>query len=402
MAIAFYCVSNLAIINAVNVKLIYFPEEEADLYIRFVNGTDKNLVHFLMDKNIFSNVFCIDIPDISYDGYDGIIGLISKIKRLRILLTGKLCMKYISNYLDILPSPKIYEILIVMHLDAHAVYYANYFKNNNKRLKIQFIEEGSASYLREKKHMTSSIRAEMSYLRYFGRLLGELPYFFNIKRCITSTLYVYYPEAYDCSLGFCPQKIYMHPITKEFVHELYELMDPVLSIPYRNRPIYYIANPKSFVEPTYDMAYRIIDTIRNVVKTRQIAIKTHSNASTDNKLHFGDPYKKKDGAFIDQEVYIFEFLLAGLGELVSKKIIVSRGSSVAMYAKLMSEQEPYIILTFRLFTWYGRHGDKRGDQYAAMLKKIYQDSSRIMIPNTLGDLEDMVEKCINKIYECKT
>ncbi|MBQ3131716.1 MAG: hypothetical protein IJC24_03310, partial [Clostridia bacterium] len=203
--IAFYAVSNLAIFNAVNVKEQYYPDTGADLFVRFVNGTTLELVEAVRGSGIFENVFLINIPQI-----DTRSGFLGKFSSLRILGYGKKYQLFVDRYLDTVVPEKKYDVLLTLHMDSHCLYFADYFRRSNKRIAIEFFEDGTASYLCTKKYLTQRpVRLGESFKAYIGRCIYERPTRRRIRRNITNTLYIYAPEIYDEEMGFVPKKLNM-------------------------------------------------------------------------------------------------------------------------------------------------------------------------------------------------
>lgn len=389
--IAFYAVSNLAIVNAINVKGTYFPQEKTDLYVRYVGGTDLDLVEKAMQSEIFENVYMINMPTINKKK-----GILGKIPYVRSLFYGKKNQSFVNHYLDILHGDKIYDKMFTLHMDAHAVYFANYFKKRNKRIEICFYEDGNASYLCTKKYLTHSIQSTLSRKAFWAKKIAEAPYYFQVRKNITDKLYIYCADQYNPSKGFRPFPVEVQPDCLHLLQGMGQAVPVEIRLRYQKKMVYYIANPKTKAEPTYDFSYEIIERISKVVGDRQMIIKPHANASTENRNLFGAKYEEK--IYVDRNTYFLEGLLSTLSGM-DQKIIVSRASAAAMLPKIWLKKEPYILLTLRLFPFYGESGDPGGDEFIELLRSVYSDPSRIMVPNTLGEMELMLKQCVAHIYE---
>lgn len=388
--VAFYCVSNLAIFNAINVKQMYYRDDKADLFIRFVGGTSNVLVEEAAESGVFENVFCINYPSV-----DASRGILRKSPLVRALLNGKKIQEFISRYLDVLVKDKKYDTFLTLHMDAQAVHYAYYFRKNNKKLRIEFLEDGTASYLCTKKYMTHPIPDDMKWARFLLKKMSEAYFYLRVRSNVTKRLYIYSPGQYDLEKGFMPMPLKMQTESKAVLERMAKKIDSSLVLLYKKKMVVYIANAKSRVEPTYDFAYGIIESIIDVVGMSLI-VKTHSNASTENREHFAEKFESK--VYVDREVYLFESLFCEIPDW-SDKIVVTRASASAMLFKTWFDTEPYVILTFRLFPFYGEHGDPGADEYVEILQGIYSDPNRIMVPNTMGEFEYMLRKCKKEIYK---
>lgn len=388
--IAFYAVSNLAIFNAVNTKEMYYSNEEADLYIRFVNGTALDLLETVISFSIFKNVYLVNFP--TFNKKQGIMG---HFPYIRSLFYGRKIQKFVTRYLTITAKDTRYDRMLTLHMDAHAVYFANYFRRFNKKIRIEFLEDGTASYLCTKRYLTNPVKSTLSWKLFLAKKIYEGYYFWRVRNNISDSLYIYYPQGYDHEKGFKPHPLVVQPIGREIMESMAAGIDEPLVMRYDKRHVIYLANPRMAAEPTYDFAYKIIDHIIDVTGHNQLVIKTHSNASTENKEKFAARYESK--VFVDRNVYLFESLLYIIRDL-EHKIIISRASTAAMLPKLWLNKEPYIILTLRIFPYYGESGDPGGDEYIDLLRSLYSDAKRILVPNTLGELTMMLKECQSEIY----
>ncbi len=388
--VAFYCASNLGILNAINVKQMYYRDDKADLFIRFVGGTSYALVEAADESRVFENVFCINYPTV-----DETRGIMKRSSLVRALLNGKKIQEFVNRYLDVLVKDKKYDTFLTLHMDAQAVHYAHYFRRSNKKLRIEFLEDGNASYLRTKKYLTHSIKGDMKWKRFLLKKMSEVCFYWRVRSNVTDRLYIYNPDQYDLKKGFTPMPLKMQTESTAVLERMAKKLDSSLILLYKKKMAVYIANEKTSAEPTYDFAYGIIESIIDVVGTSLI-VKTHSNASTENREHFGEKFESK--VYVDREVYLFESLICEIPDW-SDKIVVMRASASAMLFKSWFDTEPYVILTFRLFPYYGEHGDPGGDEYVEILQEIYSDPNRIMVPNTMGEFEYMLKKCKKEIYK---
>ena len=389
--IAFYAVSNLAIFNALNVKEQYYPDTGADLFVRYVNGTMVELVEWVRNTGVFDNVFTINFPVISTKA-EGL----GRVKLLRALSQGIKYQRFVSRYLNTMVPGKKYDVLLTLHMDSHCVYFADYFHRNNKKLSIEFFEDGTASYLRSRKFIAlRPIRMQLGFKAYIAKCFYQMPIRIRLRSVISRVLYIYAPEQYDLKKGFRPKKLEIGKTGREILTQIADAIDPTLRMRYEKRPIYYIANAKSRGEPTYDDAYKILDCIIESVGRDKLIIKTHSSASTENKLGFASQFEKV--AYVDRNVYLLEGLLSGITD-IENKVIIARATTAMILPKLWFNKEPYIILTLRLFPYYGQYGDPGGDEYIEMLRSMYSDPSRIMVPNTLGDLRIMLMQLRMRVY----
>jgi hypothetical protein len=77
-----------------------------------------------------------------------------------------------------------------------------------------------------------------------------------------------------------------------------------------------------------------------------------------------------------------------------KKIFVSCVSTTALNTKFMFGVEPYVIFTYRLYSGYRQNAVTGDDWLANSLLDAYEDKSRVMIPNSVHEFEEMIKACV--------
>ena len=99
----------------------------------------------------------------------------------------------------------------------------------------------------------------------------------------------------------------------------------------------------------------------------------------------------EDRIYVDRNIYIFEALYAQLDN-PSDKVLVSCASTATLNPKFMFGEEPYVIFTYRLYNTYRQVGIERDDWIANALLDAYEDKSKVMIPNSMQELKDMIRR----------
>ena len=72
-------------------------------------------------------------------------------------------------------------------------------------------------------------------------------------------------------------------------------------------------------------------------------------------------------------------------------MLVSCASTATLNPKFMFGDEPYVIFTYRLYDTYRQCGVERDDWIANALLDAYEDKSRVMIPNSMHELHNMIK-----------
>ncbi|MBO1308225.1 hypothetical protein JZO70_18760 [Enterococcus sp. 669A] len=166
--IAFIAWTPLHLINCMNVRLNFFPEEKADLYI-YDEFADSNLYYERIKKiNMFNRVILVDHTNIS-------VGML--------------------KYYDILFNKNRFKVDGCIKYDEIFVQGGNYFSkilfsNNQKinpKLKLNYIEDGIAPYLGGRIFSTS--RTNILIYNLFNR--------FSMLKKEIDKYFVYEPELVD-------------------------------------------------------------------------------------------------------------------------------------------------------------------------------------------------------------
>lgn len=390
--VLFYAWTNLVLINMVNTKLSHFPSEEADLLIRCSPTMSQELINEIVNKKIFLNVYYIDIPKI--DHRKGIIG---KIPKVRLLSTKGDIRNYYARFVKYTLREKKYDKLISGGLWNDTIYLLNFLCKINESIEVEYVEEGERSY--------EGIGA-LNQVVVVGKWKEKIVQKYNVgmlwkkhRKNITNTIYLYRPERY-VNNKIIVKKI---PVLSQD-NPCYQILNKTIMhldeshfIWYEKRSVCYFANylvPN--YEDSYDFAYQIIDSIIKIVGEKQVILKPHTS-STAHRLEFADQYS--DEIFVDRSVFLFEGMYTKAD--FTKKILIARTSSALLYPKVMFNQEPFIIFTYRLFNYYHQFGDDLTDNYVKEMKKMYIDKSKVLVPNTLLEFEKMLFTAYNRIIDEK-
>ena len=76
-------------------------------------------------------------------------------------------------------------------------------------------------------------------------------------------------------------------------------------------------------------------------------------------------------------------------------VLVSIGSTAAVTPKLLLEEEPYVIMLYKILE--GKRISKDFDQFFLYIKNYYSDSERFLIPENFEELEESIHIIKNKI-----
>lgn len=400
--IIFYAFSHLNIIQCINTKIHYYNEEKTCLIVRVSPTISKIIVDIVRNSKVFDEVFYIDMPNISMKKIP-----YGKVKGLRTFSKMKVLNRFYENYLkECFGEEKCREIIISGGWND-AIFVTYYFVQQNPELKILFVEDGNMVYVKSRVGLYK-FRPDMAGKNRVTRLTR----FFAERKYLRSGLKHLGKEIYVSSVSLYEKKapdkdavpLALPCIDREnpdLFHVVQELAENNMR-EYEKRfytdvskIIIFYDKRKLIFFPDYEIPESdqliILDIIRRKVHEKFIIVKVH-NSVTAHKKNFALDYNKKHATlYVDRNDYYFESLYTKID--FSNKIFISRGSSLMMYTKQNWGQEPFLIFTYKLYGDYLHYGDvKQIDDAVLFCKSIYRDPSKVMVPQSRFEFENMVEE----------
>ena len=393
--IACFAWTNSQIINITNAKLNIYADEPADLYIRMGRHISSELIAAVKSEHIFENIYCMDPLNINYNKL-----LFGKIKHIRGLFVKRALRKAYRALLDKLCYEKEYTRVITSWFYTENVYLIDYWAHNSKQLPITFIDEGTGSYCLNKKDMYypfSLIRSRKEQLK---KLWNEGALVRKYSRNVDS-ICLYRPDYCRPDIDYKKYTLpVIDPETNPIMHRVLCScigLDYTHFIRYNKRDIIYFTTYSTEGVEFDKRSLLYLESIIDKGGERNVITKVHTG-NTNHCENFAKSYEDK--IFVDRERYIFEGLYAQL-EDQENKVLLSCMSSATINPKFMFNKEPYIIFTYRLYDGYRQEGVERDDWMAEKLIDAYEDKSRIMIPNSMFELNEMIENTVFRIRSGK-
>lgn len=400
--VIFYAFTHLNMIQCMNTKIHYYPQEKAYLIVRVTPMVSKEIVDTIKKSNIFDDVFCIDMPLVDVKKIKW-----GNIKGLRTIRKMKVMYKFYEKYLSECFYGKKCDTLIISGGWNDSIFVAYYFAQNNPNLKILFVEDGNAAYVKSRKTLYE-FRPDMlgkKKITKLARYLAERKYSKVGLKHLGREIYVSSPELYEkkkpdaeaIPLGLpCVDEhnSELRCVVKEMIQNNMRECEKKFYVDINNLSIIYDKRKIIFF-PDYHIAessqLALMDRIIHKVPDQYVIIKVH-NSVTAHKRNFALEYRKKHGRmYVDRNDYYFETLFTQVD--FTNKIFVSRGSSLMMYTRQNWGQEPFLIFTYKLYDDYLHYGDVNQIEDAVLFcKNIYSDPSKIMVPNSKFEFENMVEE----------
>lgn len=365
--LAFYACTNTQIMNMINVKLQYYHDVDADLYVLKKNRVDLDLIKCIEDAEVFKTIVLIDpyiLPK----------NMFSKVFSLFILHSPNI---YYKKLISKVAKDKCYDKFITFGFWADTLYVLNTFYEKNKDIIVEFAEEGMINYFFDK--------GRPYFCRTYGgikekciRLLAHGLAAFKLKRNITR-MYVYRPDLVE--LIWCnelKQINNQNEIIQNIVKAYQNKKNGFNKIYDQVKFVYLLDNFK------FDMHVYILKEILSYIHKKDLVIKLHPENTKDEIEKI---YSTFPNTYIDNNDYCFEINMVGKNKI---KAFISRGSTFAYSFKYIFGVEKLNLLLYRIFNKSNKDIINFADKF---FNKVNRDN--VIIVN---DFEELAEKIL-KIRE---
>ena len=360
----FLCSTKYTIFNAINMVLNN-PDKykKADIVV-FHRTVDMKEVSRILDENkIFTNIY-----NFPYINKLNVIYLLLVFIFPRYLIP-RLCLNNESSIF----KKKHYDILISQnHL------YASFFKRLSKDSEVYFIEDGLSSYTSR----TVDPKQRSWYFTLANRLLFRGSLISDVK-----IQYLYWPSMYMGAfidikqLPVCKPKD-LHIYNDIFKYETNKIYDNCkfvyLGSPYSGL-LKLVSKDQCIGNDFETKAKYIVDSAIRTAKNKDFIYRKHPVENIDE-----DDYEKICKIDILENMWEVE---CG-NSITSGQMIVSFFSTGMFTPKILYNQEPYLVFLYKILDVDFFNADK----LVFELKKMYDNPSKVMAPESLGELRVIIEK----------
>lgn len=353
MKILFMCATPYHILNAINFVITNKGVYDICIMPDFENV--ENVVSGLRNMNIFENVLVLNETNNTYTKAKSFYRLIAGSSYIRKLFKNRVYDKV----LYCLTNPVLHTIIV------------EELKKYNKKLKCYFVEDGIGSYAEYLERITPKMRS-------FYSLLGKHPV--SDK---PDGVYFYKPEL--VILDFNCEYLELPNLTN--IKKSSSILNNVNNmLGYKPNPLYngkviYLNQPlledgMADVEAVEKRALAVFDKAGlNPV------IKCHPRAVNNDTINNYDNISDK-----------IPLELVMLNNDMSDRIFVTPFSTAAITPKLNFNQEPKVIFLYKLYNLEQTLPQlKIIEKFILLVKEIYSDQSRIQIPSTFKELEELLQ-----------
>ncbi len=385
--LACFAWTNLQIVNITNAKINLYAGQKADLYIRMGEHISKDLIAIVKKSGIYEHVFTIDPIALSYRYMKW--GKVPVLKRF--LLKNEYIRAYNTLMQNTCPEPK-YDRVLMTWFYAENVFVINYWAQFVDKLPITLVEEGTGSYCYNKKELPFPMFMAGCLKNRMKRILTERGLARKYAKNI-DTFCLYQPQYCQSDIVYKKMTLpTIHKDTNPIMHQILcscaECLDSQQLVQYNKSRFYYFS---LFTEQgrAFDLrSQEILETIIEESSKQDVIAKIH----TGNFSHARNFAKSlEEEIYIDRNVYIFESLYSQIKN-PNEKVLLSCASTATLNPKFMFGDEPYVIFTYRLYNTEHPNGNERDNWIANALIDSYEDKSRVMIPNSIEELREMISR----------
>lgn len=355
--IVFFCSTQYQIIVSLQIKNSFYKEVDSDIYILDHFKNSDNVVREVEKLSIFSLVKHVKSMEFSHSFSNN--RLFRYLQKIKYFLSYKSLTKVFfeittEEYSDIYLS---FPDLIVQ-LGFIKLY------NNNKNIKIHLFEDGAGGYMSLIRTI-SKTKKFFNYITGFGRVLDRY-----------DDLYVFKPELmYETNIPIIkiPPIDIQNKDLKSTLNQTFSFKNEFIKekIIFLDQPFF---NIPGINEKNIEIAGKVL--------VNDYIVKLHPSSLENSYKNLNTFYNNS----IPWEIIC-------LNSDIEDKIIISFFSTAAISNKILFDKEPTIILLYdlpELSKLY--YINDEGRCFIKKLKGIYKDSNKILIPKTINEVIEFLNK----------
>lgn len=357
----FVCCAPFHIISAINLATNHYGNEKKDIII--TDHSEGNYKSYLELKKygIFNNVYFIKSNVVKSGNSNN--QLFRYIRTLAYFINSKVILSQIDSNIT-------YDSIFISSPDitSEIIYY--YYKKRSKHTKLFMYDEGTFAYnyFNYKVNMFKKIFIKVFY----GRdIMNE-----------HSGAYVYRPEYLETNKPININKLEM---MNKFNFESLSIINNIIgyeAIYSEGLDSKYIYFDQAFqFEQIISDGIEILNLILKYVEQTDIVVKLHPRT---NKNMYQNLCK-----VIDMPI---PYEIITLNSKISNKVLISIYSTACLNPKIIFDEEPYVILLFKLvdLSLLTPHLSRNSFDLAYKVKDSYINSNRLFIPETVEELQEIL------------
>lgn len=337
--ILFICTTEFQLFSILNICKSFFEDKKIDIYIYGEINRAKYIKKKAEKSGIFNKIKIIKFKKV-------------KIKIIHVL---KIRMN-IKQYLD--DNNECYESVFLGGPDIRGIIIFDYFQKINLKCKLCFYEEGIFEY-----YLLNGLKnnwKKLFYKLFFGYIYLD----------VIDTLYVFEPKIIiQGTRKRKTKKILL--ANKSFLTKIFDE-----NIEYKDKKIIFLETFFPDKKNTLNQK-NIIEKLFNEFGKVNFAVKLHpaSLETTYNAIKL-------------DYLQNINFEIIGLKQTFENKVFFSCLSSAAILPKIIFDEEPYVIMLYRLFD---SKVDDELDKVFCNVQNEYKNN-KFFIPNNNNELKQVLER----------
>ena len=347
--IAFVCDTPLQVLNAINVKLNNYKNYKADLFIYNQFSNAQNIVKRIKEDTIFENTFLVK----RYACYSGVVQKF--VTFFRLMFPSRVLKKHVEGKV----AHDKYEYMALCFITPFTL---SVFGYTQPDAVIQ-LEDGIGTYIGDiLQDYSSKVFKSLANITYYNKILKP------------TQVYVYNPEIYQAKSNVPVIKIEMQKdetaqrrIEKIFGYHRNNL--------YSNYRMIYLTQAWEREGFSSQNEKKVLNYLRN-----RGLIRIHPRQENDLFAGYN----------IDEFNNMWE--IECLHSMTSKHILIGAFSTAQIMPKIVADKEPILIFLYKIYfpDW---KKDPFWENISVLIRKIkgfYRDPSKIMEPENIDELQEIV------------
>ncbi len=338
--IAFFCGTPFQLMNAINLKVSFYKEDLAEIYIFDYFSNTSNIADNLKKTNIFSKVYLIE-----HKIYRHPSGLIKNF-----IFNRKIGEEF---------KKKNYSKLYICYNGLLQNLFYNFFLKGNKNMEVNFFDEGTATYIYPYKKA----------LRLSFKIFLKCFFMTSMDKHLES-VYLYCPSAIQENKQY---KVKQLPKISKKNKELINIYNQIFDYnceenEFEDRNIIFFE--ESFSQDTDCSDEELIGMVLNSIDKDEIIVKRHPRVKKNRYIDYGVRYNKNSS--IPWELYL-------LNNDFQEKILITLSSTAAISPKVIFDEEPRVIILYHLLDKKAYIHTDFFDKYIDSIKNLYNDKEKFLL-----------------------
>lgn len=367
MRIVFLCSTPYQLFNAVIMKGNHFPEHTVDLCVFNYFKGSADLVNRLEESGLFNEVVECRFKDKH-------LQLVAKEK------LSRLCHKlryHFGHRFEIekqLPNKK-YDSVFFSNQDPINEIIVKILFRRNPSIEINHFEDGWVDYI-------------FPYKYFYGKQTKRMNCFWKTpKEYFTrENSYFYRPDIAVASIDN-PNVKQIKSVSKGadmYINQVFGYTkDAVITA----NVIYFDTLQENKLGISMQEHMKVLGYCSFLLEKENIVVKKHPR-------NFSDKYEEKGYIVYANQSVPFEVICAN--QNFERKLLISSFSTACFSPKILFDQEPFVILTYKL-TGNEAELDEETKKYLKQIKNNYRQSNRIIIPESVEQLKNGIKKYVRYI-----